>query len=67
MLNEAQKTLLILYGRSMKSADANGWVNVASSDVWEWIEKNATPDIFEMREQSLRLTDAGKVLLYFRV
>lgn len=61
-LDQDQKNLINLYARSKK--DADGWANV-SNQLWPWISEKAEVDFFEMKEQRIRLTEVGKVLLKY--
>lgn len=65
-LDNQQKSLISLYGRSKEDADVNGWVCV-SNTLWPWVQKTATPEMFEIGEQKIRLTDAGKVILEYGI
>lgn len=61
-LNDEQKNLMRLYGRSKK--DQDGWAAV-SEQLWPWISKNAMPEMFDIGDKKIRLTEAGKTILEF--
>ncbi len=61
-LNDEQKSFMRLFVRSPKNED--GWAAV-SDILWPWVEKTAMPEMFEIGEQKIRLTEAGKIITEF--
>jgi len=61
-LDEPQKSILSLYMRSER--DGEGWA-IVSKLLWPWIEKAASPDMFEICDHRIRATEAGKVIIKF--
>lgn len=61
-LSDEQKNMLRLYDRSKK--DSEGWA-VVSDQLWPYVQKTITPEMFEVRGQHIRTTDAGKAVLEF--
>ena len=63
-LSDIQKNVLQLYARSKQ--DTDGWATV-SEQLWPFIRKNATPEMFELQEKRIRATESGKTIIKYVV